>query len=776
MSHSELEQKILEFVNAANYRPVKPRVIAKQLHLSEDAHQDFKRLLKRLIKSGQLAYGSSHLILPVETVKAVHEAARNKPQPEKAKSPLTPGSPARGEGKKDANLVTGIFRRAQAGFGFVRPAGTAPGADRKLDIFIPADRTLDAASGDTVLVRLQKHRDIRRPNPQGEIVEVVERDTHQFVGTYFEAGGNAYVQVDGTVFSRPVLLGDPGAKNARPDDKVVFEMIRFPSHVHDGEGVITEVLGGRGEPGVDTLSIIREYNLPEHFADDVLDDARAQADRFSEEIRPPRLDLIAETIITIDPVDARDFDDAISLVRLPGGHWKLGVHIADVSHFVRSRSALDREALNRATSVYLPDRVIPMLPEILSNGLASLQPDKVRFTKTVFIEFTADGARVAADPHSAAIRSARRFTYEEVDSFLADPESWRHRLTPEVHGLLGRMHELAMILRARRFRRGSLELTMKDVKVDLDANGRVSGAHIVENTESHQIIEEFMLAANEAVAEILHAAGMPFLRRVHSDPDPRKLKALDEFVAAMGFQTESLQSRFALQELLKLVEGKPEQHAVNYAVLRSLQRAIYSPNEDGHYALASDCYCHFTSPIRRYPDLTIHRLLEHLLHGKKSRADIGELIALGEHCSDREQRAEAAERELTKLKLLIYMENRIGEEMDAVITGVEEFGLFAEAVRIPAEGLIRVTSLADDHYKYDRTTHTLTGFRAGNSFRLGDRVRVSVARVDIDRRELDFRLVDRSRRPASKRGGTSHMARGKKPTSPRKDKKRGKRR
>ena len=341
-------------------------------------------------------------------------------------------------------------------------------------------------------------------------------------------------------------------------------------------------------------------------------------------------------------------------------------------------------------------------------------------------------------------------------------EAWQSRLTPEVHALLGRMHELAMVLRGRRFRRGALELTMKEVKVDLDSDGRVIGAHVVENTESHQIIEEFMLSANEAVAEILHAAGLPFLRRVHSDPDPRKLKALDEFVAAMGFQTESLQSRFALQDLLKLVNGKPEQHAVNYAVLRSLQRAIYSPSEEGHYALASDCYCHFTSPIRRYPDLTIHRLLELLLHGKKSPGSMAELIALGEHCSDREQRAEAAERELTKLKLLIYMQNRIGEEMDAVVTGVEEFGLFVEGIRIPAEGLIRVTSLADDRYRFDRTTHTLTGNRAGNSFRLGDRVRVSVARVDVDRRELDFRLVDRGRRPPSQHVGGLRTTRSQK--------------
>ena len=484
----------------------------------------------------------------------------------------------------------------------------------------------------------------------------------------------------------------------------------------------------------------------------MLDEARRQADEFTEEVGPDRLDLTDRTIITIDPVDARDFDDAISLERIERDHWRLGVHIADVSHFVRPRSALDREAVNRATSVYLPDRVIPMLPEIISNGLASLQPDRVRFTKTVFIELTPDGAKVAVDAHRAAIRSSRRFTYEEVDEYLTDPEAWRSRLTPEVHALLGRMHELGMILRQRRFRRGSLELTLKEIKVDLDRDGRVSGAHVVENTESHQIIEEFMLAANEAVAELIEKAGAPMLRRIHADPDPRKLKALDEFVAGLGFQTESLQSRFALQKLLGQVAGKPEQHAVNYAVLRAMQRAIYSPQDEGHYALASDCYCHFTSPIRRYPDLTIHRQLDQILRGKKPSGEFGELVALGEHCSDREQRADTAERELTKLKLLLYLQDRIGEEMDGVVTGVEEFGLFVEGINLPAEGLVRVTSLADDFYKFDRTTHSLTGRREGNSFRLGDRVRVSVARVDADRRELDFRLVNRSGR--SRPGGS----------------------
>ncbi len=460
-------------------------------------------------------------------------------------------------------------------------------------------------------------------------------------------------------------------------------------------------------------------------------------------------------VITIDPVDARDFDDAISLVRLENGHWRLGVHIADVSHFVRENTALDREAHARATSVYLPDRVLPMLPEIISNNLASLQPNKVRYTKSVFIEFTADGVFVAADPHHAAIKSRRRFAYEEVDEFLADREAWRAKLGKEVHRLLSDMHQLAMTLRARRFKRGALELDMKEVKVDLDKEGRVSGAHVVENTVSHQIIEEFMLAANEAVAEILHREDYHFLRRVHAAPDPRKLEALTDFVRQLGFEVESLESRFELQRLLKMVRGRPEEHAVNYAVLRSLQRAVYSPEEEGHYALASEFYCHFTSPIRRYPDLTIHRLLDAVLSRKRAVNDYAALVVLGEHCSDRERRAEAAERELTKLKLLYYLEQRIGDQMDAVVTGVEEFGLFAQGIQLPAEGLIHVTTLSDDFYHFDRRSHTLTGRRAGNTFRLGDRVRVEVARVDIDRRELDFRIVDRT----SKRKTASTVSR-----------------
>jgi ribonuclease R len=303
-----------------------------------------------------------------------------------------------------------------------------------------------------------------------------------------------------------------------------------------------------------------------------------------------------------------------------------------------------------------------------------------------------------------------------------------------------------MILRRRRRERGALELTLGEVKVDLDRDGKVTGAHQVINTVSHQMIEEFMLAANEAVAEYLFDNKLLFLRRVHEAPDPRKLQELTEFVTELGFETESLESRFELQRLLDLVVDRPEQHAVNYAVLRAMQQAVYSPVEEGHYALASDCYCHFTSPIRRYPDLTVHRLIDAIAHAKRPVQELGDLVALGEHCSQRERRAEAAERELTKIKLLSFLEERVGSEMDAIITGVAEFGLFAQGIELPAEGLVHVSSLSDDYYRFERNSHSLVGYREGNAYRLGDRIRVVIARVDVDRRELDLRVVGRLKR------------------------------
>lgn len=717
MDDLELERAILELVGRSTYRPAKPRVIAQQLGVPKSRWPEVKKTVKRLVMRGELSYGSNHLVQAAD--------------------------PA----KRQGNRVVGVFRRAEAGFGFVRPSAATAGETEVRDIYIPESRTGDAATGDRVAVRLVRQGDRPSPGPRGEIIEVLERQTHRFVGTYFEYRGTGQVQIDGPLFTKPISVGDPGAHGVRANDKVVVEMIRFPSQANRGEGVIVEVLGPRGKPGVDTLSILREFNLREEFAEDAMENARQQAEAFDESVPPDRFDATGEIIVTIDPIDARDFDDAISLVRLEGGHWRLGVHIADVAHFVRPKSPLDREARDRATSVYLPDHVIPMLPELISNGLASLQPDKVRYTKSVYMEFTEEGIRVATEVYRSAIRSRKRLHYEQVDEFIQSPERWRRKLGADVCDLLGRMRELAAILRRRRMARGALELIMPEVKVLLDKEGRVSGAQVQENTESHQIIEEFMVAANEAVAEMLFEKGIPFLRRIHQAPVPRKLRDLAEFVAELGLPSSDLDGRPGLQRLLNSVAGRPEQHAVNYALLRSLPRAVYSPKEEGHFALASDCYCHFTSPIRRYPDLTIHRLVDAVVTETKPRSNFDKLVVLGEHCSGREQRAEAAERELTKIKLLAYLSQRIGEEMDAVVTGVESFGLFAQGVKLPAEGLIRVDSLVDDFYRFDRTTHTLAGNRSGNTFRLGDLVRVAVAGVDLERRELDFRLIARQKHP-----------------------------
>jgi len=632
--------------------------------------------------------------------------------------------------------IEGLFRRSAAGHGFVRPTGVDP-TSRADDIHVPAHATRDAATGDTVRVRLSGTRDAGRPGPSGEIVAVVRRRTTRFVGSYFESAGAGWVRIDGTAFARPIAVGDPGAKGVRADDKVVVDMVRFPGPIRDGEGVIVEVLGPAGAVGVDTAMVIHEFGLPGPFPEAALDVARAAAERWDDAVPADRSDLTGAITVTIDPVDARDFDDAISLERVERGHWLLGVHIADVAHFVPEGSALDQEARSRGTSVYLPDRVIPMLPELVSNNLASLQPDRVRFTRTCWIEFTDGGVPVHARVERSAIRSRRRFTYEEVDRFLADPATRQVEMTPEVRGLLGRMRDLARILRTRRLARGALELVMPEVKIDLDRDGRVSGAHVVEHTESHSIIEEFMLAANEAVAERLHGAGCGFLRRVHAAPDLRKLRQLTEFVSELGFEVDSLESRFELQRLLGLARGRPEEHAVHFAVLRSLSRAAYGPQEEGHYALASDCYCHFTSPIRRYPDLQVHRALDRLDRGR--RTPIDGLVSLGDECSQLERRAEAAERELVKIKLLSAMAARIGAELEAVVTGVEPFGLFVQGLVLPAEGLLPKESLPEDVYRYDRAAHTLSGRRPGHTFRLGDRLRVVVARVDLDRRELEYR-------------------------------------
>lgn len=738
MSSEDLAGRILAIVLDPKYRPSKPKAVAELLGVREEERYEFRSVVKKLVRDGKLAFGVNHMLFP----------------------PHAAPSAKGGGGTGAVDEVIGRMRRSSSGHGFVRPRGAGAAHRREDDIHVPDRFCGDAATGDLVLIRIVRAKPGGRSSLEGKLVKVLERQSHAFVGTYLEQRSRGYVKVDGQVFAQPVYVGDPGAKNVQIDDKVVVEMVRFPTHALEGEGVITEILGPRGRPGVDTLTILREYDLSETFPEEVLEQARLEARAWEEAtaegepLPAGRMDLSGDTVITIDPATARDFDDAISLVVLENGHWKLGVHIADVSHFVREGTPLDDDAKARGTSVYLPDRVVPMLPELISNGLASLQPGQVRYTLSAFIEFTAEGAFVGVDLARGAIRSAHRFNYEEVDEFLAGPEAFRERCSPAVHDLLGRMRDLARLLRGRRKERGSLEMNMPEIEIDLDKSGGVKGAHAASNTESHHIIEEFMLAANEAVAETLYRKGRIFLRRVHAAPDPRKLKNLTEFAKGLGFDVEDLSSRFELQKLLDESADMPQRFAVHYAVLRSMQRAVYSPEESGHYALASRCYCHFTSPIRRYPDLTVHRLVHALIDGRAPEQDPVQIAVLGEHCSLREQIAEEAERELKKIKLLNFLAGQLGLELPGMVTGVEDFGIFVQGIELPADGLVHVTSLPDDFYDFDRVGHKLVGRRTGRSFCLGDQVKVVVAHVDVDARVLDFKLVQGPQR-APRPGGST---------------------
>lgn len=707
--------------------------LARRLNMDTVETIALRRAVKRLLKSGKLAMaGGKTIVLPSKVLR--QKAIRNEPD-----------RLVNREKEEPESLIRGIFKRHPRGFGFVRPMDKLGAGTKTFDLFVPPDEVGDTATGDEVLVKRVRGSKFKgKSSTEARIVKILKRSAGKFVGTYYEERGRAWVRIDGIKFDQPLELGDPGAKRVVDGDKIAIEITRYPTTERRGSAVIVEVLGQHGTPGVETQMILHAFELNPEFPEPVQDEARAQARMFeallTENKFTNRTDFRDDLIVTIDPATARDFDDAISLHQYENGHWRLRVHIADVSAFVELGSILDEEARKRGNSVYLPDLVVPMLPEVISNSLASLQAGEPRLAVTVEIHFDPDGVVTGADVHRSVILVRQRFAYEQAFTVMMTPPETPVaglEVSDEVRRLLERMHRLAMILRKRRFRRGALELNLPEIALSLNLDGSAKEAHLVSHDESHQVIEEFMLAANEAVARHLTQVDIPFLRRAHPDPDPLKLRELAVFVNEVGFHLTDPQNRFELQRLLKESAGQPEEHALHYALLRSLKQASYTPEVIGHYALASKDYCHFTSPIRRYPDLVSHRQILDIIRGRKPFADLEELHNIGEQCTATEKKAEKAERELVKLKILLYLQHHVGEIFEAIITGVEDYGFYAQLVLWPIDGLVRLETLpADGLWYYEEASRSLIAKRGGQRYRLGDRVRLRVIDADVDRRDL----------------------------------------
>jgi ribonuclease R len=647
-------------------------------------------------------------------------------------------------GKMD--VVVGRLIAHPDGFGFVRPEVPAPGDTG--DIFIPAARMIDAMHGDRVAARVEpQRRDGRR---EGRLVRILDRANATLVGRFaVDGAGRAWVVPHERRVLVDVVIPDGERGGARAGDMVVAEVTRWPTATRGPVGRVAEVLGQPDAPGVDTLVVIRKHGLPDAHGPAALAEAASLGTAVREADLAGRTDFRAWPIVTIDGDAARDFDDAISLERLPNGRWWLGVHIADVAHYVTPGSALDDEALERGTSVYFPNRAIHMLPADLAAHLCSLKPGEDRLVQSCLMEVDDDGTVVRYEVHDGVIRSSARMTYGEVNAILTDREpavlAKYDRLLP----LVEEMRALFERLLARRRRRGAIDFDLPQPEIVLDAEGLVEAIVPAERNIAHRLIEEFMLLANETVASHVDRHGYPSLYRVHDAPDPFKVESFASFVACLGFRFEPSAGGVRPRDFQRLVEqirGAPMEKPVAFLMLRTMQLARYEAVNRGHFGLALETYTHFTSPIRRYPDLVVHRLLRQARHGRldgpRPDGEFERLADVASRASERERRAMEAERELVQWKKARFMAGKIGDEFDGVVTGVTSFGLFVELAEHFVEGLVHVSTLADDVYRFVETDLQLRGEYTRRVFRMGDRVRVQVAAVDPERRQIELALVE----------------------------------
>ena len=707
----ELQQRILAFMKNEEYKPMTVAEIEEVFELSEA--EEFKELVKTLVK--------------MEAQGLIVRSRSNRY-----------GLPER------MNLLRGRFIGHSKGFGFV-----APDEEGMDDIFIPPHEINGALNGDTVLIRVLKETSGDRR--EGTVTKIVERGKTSFVGTFQANRGFGFVVPDDKKMSMDIFVAKEDTLGAVDGHKVVVEITNWPDQVKSATGMITKILGHRNDPGVDILSIIYKHDIPPEFPEEVVEAATQVPEEITEQDLIGRRDLRNETIVTIDGADAKDLDDAVTVTKNADGTYKLGVHIADVSYYVTQDSILDKEAYDRATSVYLTDRVIPMIPHRLSNGICSLNPQVDRLTLSCEMIIDSAGQVIKHEIFQSVIKTTERMTYTDVYKILEERDEnpeLIERYKPLIP-MFELMAELAQVLRNRRMSRGAIDFDFKESKVLVQEDGWPIDIVLRERTVAERLIEEFMLVANETVAEHFHWMELPFIYRIHEDPKPEKLQRFFEFVTNFGLVIKGTGNSVhpkALQEILKSIEGLPEEPVISTMLLRSLQQAKYYPESIGHFGLSADYYTHFTSPIRRYPDLIVHRLIRtYLINGDTSKETVvhwnSVMGEIAEHTSERERRAVDAERDTDALKKAQYMSDKIGEEFIGMVSSITNFGIFVELPNT-VEGLVHISNMTDDYYRFEDRMMTMIGERTGRQFRIGDEVKIRVSNVNIEESAIDFEIVD----------------------------------
>lgn len=700
----EKKRIMLDFINSDSYEPMKFKEISIFLQVPRNEKQDLRDILDALQAEGKIE----------QDTKGKYKMA-------------------------DANTKVGVFSGTQRGFGFV----IVEGEDE--DIFIPESATKGALHNDKVMVSVKRDKTGKRR--EGEIVKVIERSTSTIVGTFEKSKNFGFVIADNQKFGKDIFIPKEHTKGAVTGHKVVVEIKDYGNNERNPEGRVVEILGHINDPGVDILSVIMAYNLPTEFPEEVMQQVENVPEEVAEEDKVGRKDIRNLQTVTIDGEDAKDLDDAITLSK-EGNIYRLGVHIADVTNYVTENSPLDKEAVKRGTSVYLVDRVIPMLPHKLSNGICSLNQGTDRLALSCFMDVDENGNVVGHEIAETLINVDRRMTYTSVKKIVEDHNEEEMKEYEEFVPMFEMMLELADILREKRRKRGSIDFDFPESKIVLDKEGHPIEIKAYERNKATKIIEDFMLLANETVAEDFSWQEIPFVYRTHENPDAERIQQLGIFINNFGYSIKIGQDEIhpkELQKLLKKIEGTPEEALISRLTLRSMKRAKYTTTGSEHFGLAAKYYCHFTSPIRRYPDLQIHRIIKENLRGKMSEKRLSHyhsiLPDVAMQASITERRADDAERDVEKLKKVEYMSKFIGETFEGVISGITNWGMYVELPNT-VEGLIRVTELKDDYYIYNEGNYTMMGEHTRKVFKLGEKVRVEVIATDKLQRTIDFAIAE----------------------------------